>query len=258
MQEKNIKFFIAIPVWGRSYVDLFLNISLATLMTKDNLPYLCKISSVMISIYTTPDFTNEIQQNYLIQKLSEIADVVIECIYAPNKDHYSNENQLHDYNQHLYETKSNAYKDNIYKAKLSKFSTKIILSLNADMAFANDFMRHCYEHILSGKKVVEIIGPRGNADAIKNELLTSFFDTTNQTISISSHKLLRLWIDHRHPLLDIHLWNGNSDYFNCSHIMWPIPNHKGWIARCFFLYPIYTKNYKNLFACCYVFIKNYM
>ena len=100
------------------------------------------------------------------------------------------------------------------------------------------FLKNHCNILLSGKKIIEVIGPRGKALEISNVLNNKYCAPSDGYISISSLELLDLWIDNAHPLLNKHHWHGDSLDFNYSHIYWPILNGKGWIARCFFLYPI--------------------
>jgi len=238
MYEKDFVFYLATPAWGESYINIFLNVSLPTLMAPDNLPFLCSKSEVHFSIYTTEEFASRIYENHLIKTLHKIATVIIEILYIPIKSHYKNDKNYHSYNKALYETKTNSYKDNLYKARLSKKINKVVVSLNADIVFCNDFFKKTFSILLTGKKVIEVLGPRGNVLEISNALNQKYYDPMHGYINISSLELLDLWIDNAHPLLNIHDWNGDSLHFNCSHIFWPIQDAKGWIARCFFLYPI--------------------
>lgn len=238
MDEKDFVFYLATPVWGESYVNVFLSVSLPTLMSPDNLPFLCDKSDVHFSIYTTEAYAPRLYDDPLIKKLQQIATVMIEVLYTPIKSHYKNDLNYHHYNQALYETKTNSYKDNLYKARLSNKSNKVVVSLNADIIFCNDFFKKAFSILLTGKKIIEVVGPRGNVSEISKSLNQNYYDPLQGHISITSSDLLNLWIDNIHPLLNIHYWDGDSPYFNCSHIYWPIKNGKGWIARCFFLYPI--------------------
>jgi len=237
MQSKGFKFYIAIPVWGESYVDVFLNTSLPSLMAAGNLPYLCQQAQVVFTVYTTLEFLPMFQHSNLIKTLQQKAEVCLEAICIPCKEHYSAESS--GYNVAMYEAKTNVYKDNICKAQLNNDENNVIISLNADMVFSNNFLQKCHEVLLQGKKVVEVVGPRGMASEI-SEALHKQYRNIDNVISISSRNLLKLWINYIHPMLDIHLWEGDSKYFNCSHLMWPIGDGpgNGWAAHCFFLYPI--------------------
>lgn len=230
----DFRFFLAVPVWGHTYVDTFLNASLPTLMAPGNLPYLSTACKVKFTIYTSKQDAEIIQQNKLIQQLANTTntELAIEILEIPDRNNYTNK---HDFGRALYELKSFTYKNNFDHA--AKFSeTGVAISLNADIIFSADFMRHAYGILLSGKKVIEVSGPRGKATEIRN-IIESKRGSSGE-IAIGATELLEIWIDNFHELIKLHFWEDADGDFNCSHILWPIRGAKGWLARCFYLYPI--------------------
>lgn len=231
--DNNFKYCIAVPVWGKSYVDTFLSITLPTLMSPGNLPYLMSVAKVNMDIYTSQDDAPSITNHPLIQRLRKKLNFKIKLINTPNGKTKSTRR----FRSLMYNLKGNIYSNNISLAQKDKKSTLIAISLNADIVFSDNFFTEAHSIILSGKKVIEVACPRGKAQEIKKTLYALSKDTDG-SISINAHNLLETWIDNFHPLLEIHLWNGNSETFNCSHLLWPFKSGKGWLARCFYLYPI--------------------
>lgn len=232
--NQDFEYFIAVPVWGDTYVDTFLNTALPTLLADMNLPYLCHVATVHFTIHTSSEDAEKIKNHSLIRKAQENNwKVIINNITLPIRTDFKNE---HDFYQAIYDTKSNVYKDNIDLAKRSAAKHKVVVSLNADIVYSNNFLMESHKILENGKKVIEVVGPRGQAKPIKSILENRKGD--DGCISVAAKELLDIWIDNYHPLLDIHFWNGNSEHFNCSHLMWPLASGKGWLARCFFLYPI--------------------
>lgn len=233
-QTKNFEYFIAVPAWGDTYVDTFLNISLPTLLADMNLPYLRDVAQVRFSIHTSRDDADKIRNHSLILKaIQDRLNIEILEIKLPVKSDFQDD---HDFYKAMYETKSKVYRENIDLAKRSRANHKVIVSLNADIVYSNNFFMESHKILTAGKKVIEVVGPRGQAKPIKSIL--SNLKRNDGSISVDASDLLDIWIDNHHPLLDIHFWNGDSEHFNCSHLMWPLTSGKGWLAKCFFLYPI--------------------
>ncbi len=228
-----VKYFIAIPVWGKEFVNTFLEYSLPTLMADGNLPFLISNSAIDVRIYTSKDDADILLAHPLIQELKRKATVTIVELHMPQQSHYETS---HAYRQAIYALKSNAYKDNIHLANACQEHTGVIVSLNADIIFSDQFFAQAHQILHSDKKVIEVVGPRSKEIEMKRDL-QSIINQNTGVLEIQASKLLDLWNKHIHPLLAIHNWEGQSEIFNASHLMWPVGT-SGWVARCFFLYPI--------------------
>lgn len=116
-------------------------------------------------------------------------------------------------------------------------SDAALVALNADVLLANGFVRRAAELLARGKRVIEVLGPRGLHDPIAETLLSKY-RTPDSAIRIEPAELSALWMKHRHPLMKMHEVEGEQGAaFHPSHLYWTVGN-EGVVVRAFHLYPI--------------------
>jgi hypothetical protein len=133
-----------------------------------------------------------------------------------------------------YTVKSNCYRRSLETARESDAA---VFLLNADIVLADGFVQKALEVLSTGKRVIEVVGPRGLKDPIV-ETLNRQYRLENGSICITPTQLSALWMLHIHPLLQMHFVEGpDGAPFHPSHLYWAV-NGCGVLARCFHLYPI--------------------
>ena len=215
------KFQFAVPVWGDSYVRTFLQYSLPSQLAPENIPSLEGQHSY--TIYTTNEDRERIASSEAFKALQRTIEVDIHTIESVGQK---------------YDIKSNCYRQALHRA--AQRGAAVFL-LNADIVLADGFVQKIVTLLSSGKRVIEVPGPRGILNAIGREL-EQWRDGI--AINISPIALGALWFKNIHPLLRMHFVEGEEGAaFHPSHLYWSVAQ-EGIVARCFHLYPIvvYPKN----------------
>ncbi len=134
-----------------------------------------------------------------------------------------------------YQCKSECYRKALQQAITSNAA---VIALNADVLFANGFLRTVKDLLSRGKRVIEVPGPRGLRDPIAKVLDFNFRGADGISISIEPIELVKLWLQNLHPQLEMHYVEGvEGEIFHPSHLYWLV-GQEGAIIRGFHLYPI--------------------
>jgi len=218
---------IAVPIWGADYVRTFLTYSLPTQLSPKNLPGL-KAGPHVYSLFTTREDYDRISESRVFHQLSGVMEVQVTFI----EDELKRESSLAIGQK--YEVKSNCYRQAFATAHDKGAA---VVPSNADIVFADGFFGTLEALVESGKRAVQVPGPRGLREPI-GQVLVSQYQTPAGVIVIDPFELTALWMKHIHPLLDMHFVDGlpEGGRFNPSHLYWRVQD-EGIVARCFNLHP---------------------
>jgi hypothetical protein len=212
-----------VPVWGESYVRTFLDYCLPAQLSPDNIPSLGKDGGDQYIIYTTPADQAVIEASESCRALQRFMPVTFEHI------------DLTLFDGEKYQCKSECYRKALQQAIASNAA---VIALNADVLFANGFLRSVKNLLTQGKRVIEVPGPRGLRDPIAKALDAEFRGADGISISIEPIELAKLWLKNLHPQLQMHYVEGvEGETFHPSHLYWLV-GQEGAIIRGFHLYPI--------------------
>ena len=212
-----------VPVWGESYVRTFLHYCLPAQLSPDNIPLLSADRGDRYIIYTTPPDRALMEASDSYRALQRIIPVTFEFL------------DLTLFDGEKYQCKSECYRKALQQAITCNAA---VIALNEDVLFANGFVRAILGLLCSGKRVIEVPGPRGLRDPIAKVLDSDFRGTDGISISIEPIELSNLWLKNLHPQLEMHYVEGpEGETFHPSHLYWLV-GEEGVIIRGFHLYPI--------------------
>jgi hypothetical protein len=212
-----------VPVWGESYVRTFLDYCLPAQLSPDNISSLGKEGGDRYIIYTTPADQAVMEASESCRALQRLMPVMFEHI------------DLTLFDGEKYQCKSECYRRALQQAIISDAA---VIALNADVLFANGFLRTVKELLARGKRVIEVPGPRGLRDPIAKALDSRFRGVDGISISIEPIELAKLWLRNLHPQVQMHYVEGvEGETFHPSHLYWLV-GQEGAIIRGFHLYPI--------------------
>lgn len=222
------RFHFVVPVWGESYVSIFLSHVLPSHLALGNLPSLPS-NRVCYWIITDNAGAVLIRQSPLFRKLQHYADEVvfrsIEDIKIPQ---ISNSSPI---------TYTYARMTACHKIVITSANTEdsAVIFLNADMVYSDGTFRVMFDHVNSGARTIEHVCFRTSKESIPT-LLNSFIKT-NGELSISPRKIITIGLANFHWIAETHLWNGPQKLLNPSNLYWPVDD-EGIIAHCTHFHPL--------------------
>lgn len=225
--NRDLPLHVAVPVWGESYVDTYLRFSLPAQLSAGNLPALPPGLPHAYTIYTTKQDFARISGHPLFAELKKHIPVTAEFIDRHMQD------ERYGQPGGKYWLKSNCYREALRKAATENAG---VVALNADIIFADGFIRTAAALLREGKRVIEVAGPRGVRDAIGAALVRDHQDARG-IITVSPLQLSKLWLENIHSNLRMHFVEGlEGEPFHPSHLYWRAG--RSLIIRAFHLYPI--------------------
>lgn len=222
-------FHIIVPIWGKSYVDKFLQFSLPAMLSKGNLGssfYDHDLSG--FHIYTTSADAETIQNSSVFKKLNDIIIAkihTIDDIVEPDLFFLEKMTICHDLG-----TKECGEKD-------------AAILLTADMVFADGAFKKMYEIAMTGKKVILSWAVRSDGNVLMRELLKHYSET-ELSITISNRELAKLACENLHPY-EARPWGMKCPLIWKPPILrWDIPG-KGLLFRSRTLFPLLVVSEKG-------------
>ncbi|WP_374631512.1 sulfotransferase domain-containing protein [Ferrovibrio sp.] len=224
------KIYIAVPVWGASYIDTYIKLSLPSQLADGNLPSVSQTYQVIYNIYSSQKDKSLLQSSPHYQRLSKIVQLNHHIITDPLVEAESGIPQSANY-----DIKTKCYMHILGEAFQSDAP---VFLLNADIIFGNGFFAAGLRRIAEGYRTVELPGPRTSLPAMAADISRHFTTQETGVISVPNEILAGLAVKHLHPSLDAHFWEkSEKDGLHPSHLYWRL-NDTNILARCFHLYPI--------------------
>lgn len=225
-----VPLYFAVPVWGDSYVDVFVQTALAAQLAPNNLPALPHLQYCRYNIYTTHRDAARLRAQPIFTRLATLVETEIHFIDS-SMDGIGD--LLSRFNR--YEVKSECYRHSMREAVDANAANVL---LNADIVLCDNFLLHAVELLKSGKRVIEVVGPRAFRAPVEAILHERFRAGDGLAITISAQELAAIWVEHIHTMSRIHFWEGDTAApFHPSHLYWRA-GRRSVLARCFHIYPI--------------------
>lgn len=217
------------PVWGRSHVELFLNVCLPSLLTPKNLGNSTHHNSRYL-IFTDRESISEIESHPVLKKLKTFIHVELREI--DREQNLSN-----------HELMSKVHKIALIEGYKLALGTVFI---PPDTVWSHSSIQNMTT-IIREKKVhsIHISGMRLLKETFYPEVLQ--FCKKN-ILSLASRDLVRLALKHLHPINDTHFFEEKkSTKLLPANLIWKVEN-VGLLAHCFHLHPLYiSPDRRNLF-----------
>ncbi|MBI4767547.1 MAG: hypothetical protein HY787_23625 [Deltaproteobacteria bacterium] len=216
-----INYNFILPVWGQSYLETFLNISLPTQLAPQNIPLLASDHDLIYRIYTRPQDVPRLENSSVIARLAK--QVKTEII-GTREINFNASNH--------YDPFSACYRLGMQRAEQEKAAA---LFLTADQVWANGALSGIIKRGDEGFRSVMISGPRINQETFIPELIKQF--AGQEVITISPREAVALAMNHLHPWDRSLFWAADHLGRSASFMYWHVPN-EGLLMRCFHLHPI--------------------
>lgn len=210
-------FHFLTPVWGEEFVRFFLESSLPSLFSPNNLPSLPHPEQDLFHILTSKNDIDRIREHPSIAKLRSILPVKI--------------TEINERGPTTHDTMSLFLKNGIAKADHDEAAS---LFFNPDFIYCDFTVASLVGMAAQGKRVVFGIAPRVCKETAETTILTQH--NANGVTTVSDRQLVGYALDYMHPIAHQHLWLEGNDPLIPANLYWRV-SEQGVLAHCFHLHP---------------------
>jgi len=215
------KYCFITPVWGESYLETFLNVSLPTQLAPHNLPSLKNRQGVVYRIYTRPQDVFRLEASPALARLAKYIKTEV----------VGTRQVKFDASNH-YDPFTACYRMGMETAAREQAAA---IFLTADQVWADGSLSRIISLGDAGFGSVLISGPRVNQETFVPLFLNDH--AGQDAITIASRRAVKLAMDHMHPWDRSLFWESDNLGRSASFMYWQVPD-EGFIMRCFHLHPV--------------------
>lgn len=208
------------PVWGESYVRLYLDVVIPAQLSPKNLPAFGAAPGTQYVIYTTDEDRQTIESSPIFKKLNSVVAVKFDSVDL-------GVNVTHD-------RMSDCFRRGIIDANAADVA---VVFLTPDIVFADGSFETMRRLAAKKRDVIFVPAIRTVKPSVAAALLAK---ASNGIISVSSRELMQVALDNLHPLADLSWWDEGHSELLPANLYWRVGN-EGLLARCFHLHPIYVR-----------------
>jgi hypothetical protein len=217
VKQRAKSYYLLTPVWGESYIQLYLEVVIPAQLGAGNLSAFSDNPSNRYVIFTRAADVEHIRASAVYAQLNTIIRVSIELIEEEIR-------VPHD-------TMSNCFRRGINEAQAADAA---IIFLTPDLVFATGSFAALKRVCEQGADVVYTPGIRTLKQSVSSVLKTYAQDGR---IAVPPRELMRIALDHLHPLADSSWWEEGDGDLVPANIYWRVRN-EGLLGRCFHLHPL--------------------
>lgn len=219
-----MKIFITTAIWGSKYVDIFLQYSLASLLSKNNIPQLSYLHEITIHLITTK-FDYKRLQN--IKSFKVIIDFNVNIIFSFIEDITGNEKPATGYTVKKYKFLTNLQN---YAIKMSDDYDVIIFNY-ADFVWGDNSLNNIILKIDDGHEAV--LGFCMPVDLVKcADKLDSFIDE-HGSLSVDNLTASKISISAMHREAMLRYWDAPLFSITPTYLMWKVNDGQGVLLRAY-------------------------
>lgn len=216
------RFVISVVAWGKPYLDLFLEIGLPTALAPGNIPALAKEAEVSLCMITDVPGLRYLAKRPDFTRLATSIKVQIIARSLDQGDPF--------------DLLQNAHNLTIQRANRDGAT---IIFLGPDFVMADGSLHRLLELRKKGYRAVHVLTPRLVAQSASTALKAHTGKRTGGVIKLSPRELVRLGLEHIHPIEQDYFWTAGTTSFPI-HVYHKV-NSKGFLANCFYLHPIMVR-----------------
>jgi hypothetical protein len=212
-----LKFHIFLAVWGDSYIDPMVKLTIPTLLFEGNIPALSARHECKVIFFTRPGEEAKIRSATSVARLAEAAN--LEFVHFDP-----------DSARHPYLAMSEAHLRGGTAAR--KVGARAIIAC-PDVAFSDGSLAHIGKLAEQGKSAVMYPGHR----IVQETAAPALARRIESGSPIAARELVRFTLDHIHPLT-LSLYVDSNEFTQWPSICCWSLGQKGLLSRCFHPHPI--------------------
>ena len=202
---------LTVAVWGEYHLGVFLNLTLAALLSPGNLPSL----KGRLLIVTRPEDIETFKRHPLMQKASQVIEIAVISYEVKSEDSYRERYTIH----------TRMHKVAIDRSIKDGHMSAVIAG---DMILADGYCKALMRWAEEGKRLVLGIGLRAGIESAGQYLINGMKDGT---MTITPRQLVAVGLDHMHPINQASTWG--EPYFSRMPYNILFPTGDGVVAHCF-------------------------
>jgi hypothetical protein len=222
-EPNNVKCHFATAVWGDVYTDLYLKVALPTQLSAGNLPAFADRQQCLYAIHTTSRDARAIRRSPAYAMLQET---------LPTEIVLFGDDEVAQHRTHT--LMSECHRRAIAAADAAGAA---ILLLPPDAVWSDGSFSTVSRVVAAGKRVVIVAGVRVLKETFVPTLVETFGSKNNAAMTLPARELVRLTLEHLHPVSRSLFWDAAKINSWPSHLYWHVPG-EGMLARCFHLHPL--------------------
>lgn len=211
------------PVWGQAYTRCFVEVGLPSLLADGNLPCLNRNQGHLLHVMTTEVDRKLIEASESWRRAQCVIDCHIDVI-GTDAVRIANPHQ----------TMSDCHREAI---RFADRRNAAIMLYNPDIVLADGGMRSLVRLLAQGKRAVQVVGLRILKEEAVPLLLNHHVQGNGSVISIEPRNLMKIAMQHLHPLMLMHLYDAPEFDLMPQELFWKV-GEEGIVARCFHIHPI--------------------
>lgn len=214
-------YHLELTIWGQSFVETFLRVSLPSLLWPGNLPALTHSSNCRLSLYTTPEDEARMKNDPSFTELERLLPITF--LY------------LHDIPPSSYELHQ-AFSCMDHFCASPESRGRGLIFLCPDCIYSNGSLANIERYANAGKRIVLVSGLRTDKAGMYQTLEQG--PLTGDFAPMSPRDLVRACLPNLHPQQEQRFWNGPrilTDDF--ALLCWRV-NEQGLLIRAFCLHPL--------------------
>lgn len=213
---------IVTQLWGSSYVSLFADYTLPSLMCEGNLPSLADSNDIVYEIHTTEADQALLEANVNFTQTVKRTENWIKFRFVTITGSLENP----------YAAMSDCHRKGIEAAESRDAA---ILFLQPDVITGDGTLRTVRDQLLAGKRLVMSPGLRAVRHVMEEKLQE--YAVQNDGGCFPVRELVALAVENLHPISRALLWENGKINSYCSHLYWRIDNSSIY-ARCAHMHPL--------------------
>jgi len=229
-----VRYDVFVTVWGKSFVDKFIDLSLRSQLAEGNLPTVSNDAKIHYHIYT-----DRVSHKYFsagVEELSEFAEV---HFYFFDQIMYGNGNLEEAIENSDFATVKHNVQRITSSHMLSRLEDSAAILLDSDFIVADGTLAQMHKLRRQGKRAVMAPLLRLNAESATTLL------HRNLSFYLEARNLVRLCLEEMHPIFEAYFMGTKRSTVYPSQVNWWVHNFSGKekvrtgvITQCLFPHPL--------------------
>jgi hypothetical protein len=216
------RFHFVTVVWGERFTDAFLKVILPNNLSPGNLPSFQARGRSCYRIFTTREDAARIEASPIFAKLARV--IRPELVVPAGLDFRGNK----------YEVSAECHRQAIRAADDDEAA---LVFLAPDLLWADGTFATIGRIAATGKRLVAACGLRVVRETFLPALLHRYYSPADLTLSVPCRELVKLSLQHLHPISRAHLWDSRQFAWFPALLYWKVAD-EGILARAFHLHPL--------------------
>jgi hypothetical protein len=218
---------IIVAVWGKEYIDTYLNVSLPSQLAPDNLKSLIDHKNIVYKIFTVKNDEEYIKNHPIYQKLEAHVNTRIICI-----NNVEEKSKFAGLNVKFY----NLTKLHNRAIKEADIDNAAIIFLFPDYVLADNTFATLFKIHQMGYRAILTLTLRIKKETAISYLMGKYYSEQGRCLTVSARELTHVALQYLHPIEKSYFWGDGLSSFPI-HAYWPVKD-EGLLARCFYLHPL--------------------